>query len=146
MPPEDTVIDPVCGMHVDPQTAPAQTTYQGTTYYFCNPSCLDKFSADPKKYLNGKPEPMSLGMAPPTPGTKRQYICPMDPDVVSDKPGPCPKCGMALEPKDVTAEDEIDPEHAKMTRRFWTALAASIPVLALAMGPMLLGQSTASKL
>ena len=136
-------IDPVCGMAVDPATAPAQTTHQGTTFYFCCAHCLKKFEADPLKYLHGKPEPMSLGMAPPTvapPGTKRQYICPMDPEVLSDKPGPCPKCGMALEPKDVPAEDEADPEQARMLRLFWTALAASVPVLILSMGEMVLGR------
>ena len=103
-----TVIDPVCGMTVDPATAPAHTEYQGTTYYFCCSHCLTKFQADPQKYLTGKPEPMSLGLPlpspsgrgvgskgiPPTVG-KRQYICPMDPEVVSDQPGSCPKCGMA---------------------------------------------------
>ncbi len=143
-------IDPVCGMSVDPQIAPAQTAYQGKIYYFCCPHCLKKFDADPQKYLSGKPEPMALGIGLPSPsgrgvggegappGTKREYICPMDPEVVSDKPGPCPKCGMALEPKDVRAEGEFDPEEAKMTRLFWIALIASVPVLLLAMAPMLL--------
>jgi Cu+-exporting ATPase len=141
-----TAIDPVCGMTVDPATAPAKTTYQGTTYYFCNPSCLKKFEADPQKYLAGKTEPMTIGLAPkpslarPANGTRKTlYICPMDPEVVSEKPGPCPKCGMALEPKEVPAEDEADPEQARMFRRFWIALLLSVPVFALAMGPMLLG-------
>jgi heavy metal translocating P-type ATPase len=139
---EAKVIDPVCGMNVDPSAAPAQTTYQGATYYFCCPHCLKKFEADPRKYLSGQPESMALGLGhAPTapPGTKRQYICPMDPEVLSDRPGPCPKCGMALEPKDVPAEEEADPEQAKMLRLFWIALAGSVPVLVLSMGPMLLG-------
>src|SRR5438046_3103255 len=91
-----TAIDPVCGMSVDPQTAPAHTTYQGRTYYFCNPHCLTKFAADPQKYLSGKRETMTLKVRETPPGVKRQYICPMDPEVLSDQPGPCPKCGMAL--------------------------------------------------
>src|ERR1022692_2568250 len=110
---ETTTIDPVCGMSVDPRAAPAQATYQGATYYFCCPHCLKKFEADPQKYLGGKTESMSLSVAPasaPPAGAKRQYICPMDPEVVSDRPGPCPKCGMALEPSDIAAEDEADPE------------------------------------
>ena len=141
---EATVIDPVCGMNVDPSAAPAQTTYQGAPYYFCCPHCLKKFEADPRKYLSGKPEPMTVGTVhAPTapPGAKRQYICPMDPEVVSDQPGPCPKCGMALEPKDVPAEEEADPEQAMMLRLLWIALVASVPVLALSMGPMLLKQT-----
>jgi P-type Cu+ transporter len=140
MPP--TAIDPVCGMNVDPQAAPAQTTHQGVAYYFCCTHCLHKFTGDPDKYLHSKPEPMALQLAPPPPagpGTKRQYICPMDPEVISDRPGPCPKCGMALEPKDIPTEDEADPEQAKMVRLFWIALAASVPVFILHMGTMLIG-------
>jgi Cu+-exporting ATPase len=142
-----TAIDPVCGMSVDPAKAAAQTIYQGTTYYFCNPHCLTKFAADPQKYLTGKPEAMmlpsplageGLGVRGTPPGVKRQYICPMDPEVLSDHPGPCPKCGMALEPKDVPADDEADPEQERMMRLFWIALAASVPVLALSMIPMFL--------
>src|SRR5207253_8559945 len=98
---------------------------------------------EPQKYLQGNREPMSLAMpaAPPAlAGQQRQYICPMDPEVVSERPGPCPKCGMALEPRDVPTEDEADPEQLKMLRLFWIALAAAVPVLLLAMGPMALGQ------
>ena len=135
MHPENPAIDPVCGMSVDPATAAAQTTHQGKTYYFCNPTCKVRFETEPQKYLAGKHEPMALGMpAPPAAGTK--YICPMDPDVVSDRPGPCPKCGMALEPRDVVSSETADPEHRKMVWLFWISLAASIPVLVLAMGPM----------
>jgi P-type Cu+ transporter len=142
MPVKAAAIDPVCGMNVDPDTAPAQTAFEGKTYYFCCAHCLKKFQAEPQKYLAGHVEPMRLQMAPSAPqtGAVRQYICPMDPEVVSDKPGACPKCGMALEPRDVPAEDDADPEQAKMTRLFWIALAAAIPVLALSMGPMLFGQ------
>jgi heavy metal translocating P-type ATPase len=134
-------IDPVCGMSVDPTTAPAQTTWQGSTYYFCCPHCLEKFQADPQRYLAGKPRPMSLGMVQSSapPGSQRQYICPMDPDVLSDQPGSCPKCGMALEPKDVPSEPEADPEQARMLRLFWIAAAASAPVLLLSMGGMVAG-------
>ena len=140
--PESTTIDPVCGMTVDPKSAAGHSTYQGATYHFCSPHCVTKFEADPNKYLHGKPEPMSLSLAPTTPaapGTKRQYICPMDPEVVSDRPGPCPKCGMALEPSDIATDDEADPEQAKMVRLFWVALILSVPVLVLSMGTMLAG-------
>jgi Cu+-exporting ATPase len=134
-------VDPVCGMTVDPHAAPAQTVWQGSTYYFCCSGCREKFQADPQRYLAGNPEPMPLGMArspAPPAGVHRQYICPMDPDVLSDQPGSCPKCGMALEPKDVPSEAETDPEHARMQRLFWIAAAASVPVLVLSMGGMLL--------
>jgi P-type Cu+ transporter len=86
-------VDPVCGMTVDPATAAGHFEYQGTTYHFCNPSCEQKFKANPEKYLH--PE-SAAPESPPPAGT--QYICPMDPEVRQDHPGSCPKCGMALEP------------------------------------------------
>src|SRR5689334_21317828 len=92
-----TVTDPVCGMSVDPATAPASSVYQGRTYSFCCPSCKQRFDQDPERYLHGgpaghthAPEPPP---APPPAGTPVEYVCPMDPDVVSDRPGACPKCG-----------------------------------------------------
>ncbi|HTR59627.1 MAG TPA: heavy metal translocating P-type ATPase [Casimicrobiaceae bacterium] len=62
------------------------------------------------------------------------YTCPMHPDIRQAGPGSCPICGMALEPVMPTAEEEENPELIDMTRRFWIALALSIPVLWLAMG------------
>src|SRR5205823_552773 len=99
-------IDPVCGMTVDPATAAGQTEHQGKPYYFCSQGCLAKFQADPAHYASGKAlEPMAtLGQpAPAPPGT--EYTCPMHPEVVSDRPGACPKCGMALEPKVATLDE-----------------------------------------
>jgi Cu+-exporting ATPase len=146
--PETTAIDPVCGMTVDPATAPAQATYRETVYYFCHPHCRDRFLANPERYLHGKHEPMSLGVVnepPSPPGTKREYICPMDPEVVSDRPGACPKCGMMLEPRDVLADEGPDPEHRAMLIRFWVSLALAIPVVVLAMGGMLTAQPIVPK-
>jgi Cu+-exporting ATPase len=77
-----TVEDPVCHMQVDPARAAGKHEYQGKTYYFCSTHCLEKFRADPAKYL----APAQI------------YTCPMDPEVRQDRPGACPKCGMALEP------------------------------------------------
>src|SRR5689334_3489172 len=83
--------DPVCGMLVDPVTARGGShTHQGRTYYFCNPKCRDRFVADPSKYI---PAPPSLPSEMPAAAT---YVCPMDPEV---RQGPCPTCGMALEPE-----------------------------------------------
>ena len=69
--------------------------------------------------------------SPPAPGTRVEYICPMDPEVVSDHPAACPKCGMALEPRTLLADEGPNAELADMTRRFWIGLALSIPLLAL---------------
>jgi Cu+-exporting ATPase len=68
-----------------------------------------------------------------------EYICPMDPEVVSDKPGSCPICGMALEPRMVALEEEANPELMDMKRRFWISLALTIPLLLIAMGEMIPG-------
>ena len=58
-----------------------------------------------------------------------EYVCPMDPEVLETKPGPCPICGMALEPRTVTLADEKNPELEDMTRRFRVSLALTVPLL-----------------
>ncbi len=89
----DTHTDPVCGMQVNPTAAAGNHEYNGTTYYFCSAHCLHKFKANPESVLRPSPQPQPQAPA----GAK--YVCPMDPEVISDKPGACPKCGMALEPE-----------------------------------------------
>jgi Cu+-exporting ATPase len=56
----------------------------------------------------------------------------MHPEVVQDKPGNCPICGMALEPRMAITEEE-NPELVNMTRRFWISTVLAIPVFLLAM-------------
>ena len=55
-------IDPVCGMTVDEQTAPATAVHNGTTYYFCAPGCKRTFEKDPEAVLKGSPK--GMGHAP----------------------------------------------------------------------------------
>jgi Cu+-exporting ATPase len=127
----ETSVDPVCGMSVDPATAKASATHEGRTYYFCCPSCRQKFATDPQRYLGGSkppPEPAPAGAT---------WTCPMHPEVVQDHPGSCPKCGMALEPSAVSAGDGPNPELADMSRRFWIGLVLGLPVFLLAMADML---------
>jgi Cu+-exporting ATPase len=128
-PPAASAVDPVCGMSVDPATAPARVEHAGTTYYFCNPSCARKFQDDPERYLHGQPAPAP--MAAPPPGGRVEYVCPMDPEVVSDKPGNCPKCGMALELRTALPDQGPSPELVDMTRRFWIAAILTVPLVAL---------------
>jgi len=109
-----TGIDPVCGMTVDLDHPPGgKVTYQGREIGFCSPSCRAKFEADPQRFLgNGKGAPSS---APP--GAK--WVCPMDPEVEADKPGPCPKCGMALEPTSPAPATRVEwtcPMHPQIVR------------------------------
>jgi Cu+-exporting ATPase len=99
-------LDPVCGMTIEEADAVGTHQHDGVTYYFCHPSCLERFRDDPKQFL----EPAANAAAPPPTGAR--FICPMDPDVRSGKPGACPKCGMALEP------DLSDP--AALTRTEYT--------------------------
>ena len=69
--------------------------------------------------------------------TRTIYTCPMHPEVEQEGPGTCPKCGMELEPKFVTNVEEDDSELRSMTLRFWVALTLAVPVLLLAMLPMI---------
>jgi len=66
-----------------------------------------------------------------------QYTCPMHPEIITDNPTDCPKCGMALEPMGVpTGESEPNPELADFTHRFWVSVACAVPLMILTMGPM----------
>jgi Cu+-exporting ATPase len=121
-------------MSVEPARARGSTVYRGQTYYFCCPSCLQRFEQDPERYLRGGPAGHAPAPPPPA-GSPVEYVCPMDPDVVSDRPGACPKCGMALEPRTVTLEEGPNPELVDMSRRFWVGLALTVPLLLLAMVP-----------
>jgi Cu+-exporting ATPase len=125
----EQVKDPVCGMEIDPADAVGTVEHEGKTYHFCSESCVEKFQADPDVYLGeGPPE-----SEPAPPGTI--YTCPMHPDVRQDHPGPCPECGMALEPMTPPGEgEEEDVELKNMTRRFWTSVVLAAPLLVIAMG------------
>jgi Cu+-exporting ATPase len=67
------------------------------------------------------------------------YTCPMHPEIEQDHPGPCPKCGMTLEPKGIGAEEEEQRETRSLSQKFWIALVLTIPVLFLAMGHVIPG-------
>jgi Cu+-exporting ATPase len=58
----------------------------------------------------------------------------MHPEIVRDRAGSCPICGMALEPRTITAHEEENPELRNMTQRFWVAVALTLPLLILTMG------------
>ncbi|MGA9511196.1 MAG: heavy metal translocating P-type ATPase [Candidatus Sulfotelmatobacter sp.] len=192
--------DPVCGMSVNPATTKHVHDLSGKKYHFCCAPCLEKFKADPNKYLQPAFPPKSSGLitlgapkpaAPSTPesahqpsasqtqssahaavsqppvyvcpmcsevrepkpgacpscgmalepdvpiaSTRTEYTCPMHPEIVRPAPGSCPICGMALEPRTVTAAAEENPELRDMTRRFWIAVALTLPLLLIAMAAM----------
>jgi Cu+-exporting ATPase len=169
-------IDPICGMTV--QEATARTADRdGQTFYFCSEHCRQKFvsagqrtapkqSADDDPYHKSAPTehrgnakyfcPMCEGIESEKPGdcpkcgmalepirpaaapSKLIYTCPMHPEIEQDQPGTCPKCGMALEPKTgAPSIPDDDSELWNMNRRFWVSLVLTLPVLLLAMLPML---------
>ena len=122
--PQSLPIDPVCGMEVDPSTD-LRTDYEGKTYYFCNASCLERFTENPPSFLEPRePEPVIPGAI---------YTCPMHPEIRQIGPGSCPICGMALEPERVSLDEGPNPELIDMTRRFYTAAILGSPVMLLAM-------------
>ena len=122
--------DPVCGMKVSVETAKWSVEHDGKTWYFCGQSCLKKFEADPEKYDGAQEHTkQSAPVAEPMVGSK--YTCPMHPEIIRDKPGSCPICGMALEPLTATDDDTANPELISMTRRFWIGTVLTLPLLAI---------------
>ena len=102
--------------------------HEGRTTYFCSENCRAKFAAEPAKYLapvpRVEPEPAPAGTI---------YTCPMHPEIRQDHFGPCPKCGMALEPELPSLDEDENPELADFRRRFWWTLPLTVVVTALAM-------------
>ena len=162
------VVDPVCGMTISPADAVGHLEHNGTTYYFCAESCLERFREDPDAFLgataalpaapgatyicpmdpevrqNGPGACPKCGMAlepdlTTLPAMRVEYTCPMHPEIVRDAPGACPICGMALEPRTAGLDEGPNPELVDMTRRFWIGALLAAPVFLLAMGDMVLG-------
>ncbi len=138
--------DPICHMLIERETAADAIVFQGNTYYFCNLNCSAKFSRAPLRYsgsaLENPDEQIPAAQAPMAPSDacqQNQFTCPMHPEIITAKPGPCPLCGMALESLDASQTIEDDSELIDMTRRFKLALAFTIPLFALNL-PDMLGQ------
>ncbi|MFW5682648.1 MAG: heavy metal translocating P-type ATPase, partial [Phycisphaeraceae bacterium] len=145
-------------MTVQPEHAAATVEHGGRTFHFCSKGCASKFREAPDDHLKPSQGDASASgcchhkphdhdkHADPDSGDSQAhadpsatYTCPMHPEVEQQGPGSCPKCGMALEPTRVTAENanQEDPELKDMTRRFWVGVVLTAPVLILAMGPMI---------
>src|SRR6266446_10914688 len=144
---EHRVKDPVCGMTVDPRSAAGFYEYRRQTYFFCSVGCRERFKADPERFLNHEPaSPIGIQR-----GSKQQpveivsatYTCPMHPEVVRDGPGSCPICGMALEPRVATGEEE-NAEMIDMKRRFWLSVVLTLPLLLVAMSEFIPGDPVRS--
>ncbi len=132
-----SALDPVCGMTVEPSRAIGPVVHHGAKFWFCGESCRKKFATEPERFLSKVAERASGPPAAAPDGTK--WTCPMHPQIVRDQPGPCPICGMALEPMVPTAEEGPNPELAGMRRRFLVSVPLSAGVLMLAMSAMIPG-------
>jgi Cu+-exporting ATPase len=162
-------VDPVCGMTVDPARAAGRFEHAGQTYYFCCRGCLEKFKADPARYLT---QPRAQGMPvtllrkggttahahppdthashaprhtdaaapPPAASLDAEYTCPMHPEVRQKGPGSCPICGMALEPVAVTLDEQPNEELDDMVRRFRWSVALTAPILGVMIAELLPGR------
>lgn len=150
----ETAEDPVCGMDVARTTARYRANHAGQEYFFCGAGCLAKFNANPEKILTAPPKAMGSNLVtlaspgPPAPAPNRPlavsgaganqapaYICPMCAEVRQDRPGPCPKCGMALDPESPVApahqREYTCPMHPQIVR----AEPGSCPLCGMALEP-----------
>ena len=149
-----SAVDPVCGMKVDPATAKFKTQHEDKPYFFCCAGCLARFEANPAKILAAPPKPMApslvslggiSGIAPASApvateddGTgkigERAYVCPMCAEVRQEGPGPCPRCGMALEPETVLSAAKTEwtcPMHPEIVR----TAPGNCPICGMALEP-----------
>jgi Cu+-exporting ATPase len=133
---EEQVIDLVCGMNINPSTARGGSfSLNGNNYYFCSNGCKGKFQTHPSQYLSKKKSiaPTSDSNAVLNPHGAATYTCPMHPEIIRDRPGNCPKCGMALEPMTVSIESGPNTELIDMSRRFWISLIPTVLIFAMSM-------------
>jgi P-type Cu+ transporter len=130
------VKDPVCGMMIDPNSAKGGSSiYKDESYFFCNSKCKTKFDNDPGKYVLkiNNPQPSHVV-------SDEIYTCPMHPEIRQKGPGNCPICGMALEPEEITLEEQENPELVDFSKRLKLSAVLSIPLALLAMSDLIPGQ------
>ena len=147
-------------MNVNPASAKHVHEHGGKKYYFCCASCVEKFKADPPKYLNkpaafssnlvmlgapaaarpaasqhaGSAQPITIRPESKAAAAVPAYVCPMCPEVRESKPGACPSCGMALEPEVPVASTRTEytcPMHPEIVR----SEPGSCPICGMALEP-----------
>ena len=117
--------DPVCGMSVDMASARHKAEHAGATYYFCSAAAARSLSPSPRntsRLRRGRREAETRAL-------EHDLHLPDASRNPPERPRDCPICGMALEPEVAAATEGPSPELADMTRRFWIALALSVPVV-----------------
>ncbi len=113
------VIDPVCGMKVQPEKAAAKTVYAENTYHFCSTKCHARFESNPLAYVGKDREVHAVTQSITPAKSGNMYTCPMHAEIRQTGPGSCPKCGMALEPEMPVAAGAAEytcPMHPEIVR------------------------------
>lgn len=127
--------DPVCGMEIEEKSAAGTHEHKGQLYYFCSTHCLEQFKREPEKFLGPSSNKVPEALKQPTAREATVYVCPMDPEVKENKPGPCPKCGMALEPSApavaAVRTEYVCPMHPEIVR----SAPGSCPICGMALEP-----------
>ncbi|KAF0145704.1 MAG: Cu2+-exporting ATPase [Nitrospirae bacterium] len=136
------VTDPVCKMEIEDKDAAGKAAYKGTTYFFCSSSCKNKFTGNPASFLDEK---QSSVLGKELSKDEAIYTCPMHPEVRQPSAGLCPKCGMALELKTASGEEE-NPELVDMMRRFKVSAVLTVPLVLIAMRHYIPGLSIIDRL
>lgn len=127
--------DPICGMSTEDPDGFTPYEHDDTTFYFCSDHCLKSFKSNPDDYTGEKSKSSVSRKSQET-----LYTCPMHPEIIQDKPGSCPKCGMALEAVPVVLdEEEENPEYVYMLKRFILGTIRSVPLVIITMREMLPG-------
>ena len=121
------VIDPVCGMTVDPTSTPHHARHAGQDYHFCSAKCRARFETRPEIFLDGSTREAVQGPEDVI------YTCPMHPEIEQIGPGTCPICGMALEPKGVAVIEGPSEEYLDMRRRFVVSAILTAPLAVIVM-------------
>ena len=126
--------DPACGMKVDSSNTAASLEYQGATVYFCSEGCAAKFRAAPEEYMKAKP--VTPASQPHVEAASHGgYTCPMHPEIKQAGPGSCPKCGMALEPIEVTAQAKRTEYTCPMHPQIVRTEPGNCPICGMALEP-----------
>ncbi len=130
----ETAVDPICGMTVK-LSSPIRAERSGKTFVFCSEGCRTKFLAMPKVTPKSNADPEAAPISGQSMAGKAIYTCPMHPEVLQDHPGNCPKCGMTLELKTVSAggDPAAEAELNDMSKRFWIGAGLTLPILIVAM-------------
>ena len=125
-------------MTVDPNDSAGSCIHEGVTYHFCSEGCLEAFQENPSEYLDEALQAEKRATRDAAASNDALFICPMHPQVKQVGPGSCPICGMALEPRVVTLEEQ-NPELDDMTRRFRWSVVVTVPILAFMISEFLPG-------